>query len=150
MRGSARFGSVRRIALLVAVLWSGGLAVIGLTAPMYAVQTNTVSGGVSRGTDTLVGENGLWSLVLLLVPLSATVLVGGVLLARRVPGAMAVAWLITAALGVGMVLAMGSIGILLLPVCLALVVACLADRGNSPLWCRSEHPFNRCRVNDAF
>lgn len=131
MNGSVRFGRVRRIALLVAIAWSALLPLIGLTAPMYAVETNTASGGVWHGTETLVGQNGWWSLYLLLVPLFATVLVGAALLLRRVPGAMAVAWLITGALCVGMVVAIASIGILLLPVCLALVVGCLADRGSA-------------------
>lgn len=130
MDGSVRFRSVRRIALLVSMVWSVGLPVIGLTAPMYAVETNASSGGVWRGTETLVGENGWWSLVLLLVPLSATALVGVALLMRRVPGAIAVAWLITAALCVAMVLSL-DMAIFVLPVCLALVVACLADRASA-------------------
>lgn len=103
MNASVRFGKARKIALLVAMGWSALLPVIGLTAPMYDVETNTASGGVWRGTETLVGQNGWWSLYLLrLVPLFAAVLVGAVLLLRKVRGAMAVAWLITAALSVGM------------------------------------------------
>lgn len=116
--------------MLVAMVWSAGLPVIGLTAPMYTVETNTSSGGVSRGTETLVGENGWWSLVLLLVPLFAAALVAVALLMRRVPGAIAVTWLITAALCLAMVLSL-DMAIFVLPVCLALIVACLADRGSS-------------------
>lgn len=127
MDAAARSGRVRKVALSVAVAWSAALPVAGFTVPMYGGQTGSTSGAVSRWTDTLVGVNGTGVLIVLLLPLLVSVLVTFALMIRKRPGALAVAWTLTAALCVLTALAMLSIGIFLIPVPIALVVACASE-----------------------
>ncbi|PSL06748.1 hypothetical protein CLV30_102134 [Haloactinopolyspora alba] len=126
MNTVAQLGHVRKLALLVALVWSVGLLVAGFTVPMYRQETESSSGTISHGTDTFVGVNGSQSVIVLLAPLLVSILVAGALLMRRVPGTMAIAWTMTAALCGLTALAMLSIGVLVLPVAAALVVACTA------------------------
>jgi hypothetical protein len=116
----------RKAALLVALIWSAALPVTGLTAPVYNTEMESPSGTVARGTDTLVGVNGSGVLAALTVPLMVSIVVAALLI-LRFPGALVIAWTMTAALGALTALAMLSIGIYLLPVAVALVVACAAE-----------------------
>lgn len=123
---------LRVISLVGAGLWSIGLIVAGLTVPTYQ---GTASGGstesmttgpISTQSETLVGENGAWVLFVLAVPLAATVVVAALLMPRR-------RWTLWIACGVTGVLAllnlpaMLTIGVFVLPVTAALVLACLCD-----------------------
>jgi hypothetical protein len=121
---------LRAIALVGAGLWSIGLIVAGLTLPAYDVTTSSEStesittNHISTQTETLVGENGAWVLIVLAVPLAATLLVA-VLLTPRRRWTLWMACGVTGVLGLLNLLAMLTIGVLVLPVTAALVVACL-------------------------
>jgi hypothetical protein len=128
---SARPRRIRKVALSFALVWSVAVLVAGFTVPMYSEETETSSGSIS-GTDTLVGENGSGIIIVLLVPLVVSILVTLCLMARRVRGAIVVAWILTAALCGLTVLALLSIGIYLLPVAGALMVACAVEPAHIP------------------
>lgn len=112
------------IALLIAAVCSAGLLVAGFVAPVYQAVSSSSSGRRVESTDTLVGVNGLGAVPVLAVPLLITVLVTWALLQRGRRWAMPLAWTLTAILGVFTLLAMMTIGILVLPVTVALLVAC--------------------------
>jgi hypothetical protein len=120
------------MSLAGAGLWSIGLIVAGLTVPFYAVTTSVGSAGsittASNSTQsaTLVGENGGWVLLVLAVPLAATLLVAALLMPRR-RWTLWMACGITGVLALANLLAMLTIGALVLPVTAALAVACLCD-----------------------
>ena len=95
---------------------------------MYTTASETSSGQVTYGTDTLVGVNGLGVVVVLAVPLVVTLLVGCALLLRARRGAAPFAWTLTGLLAVFAVLAMMLIGAFFIPVTVGLVVACATAR----------------------
>jgi hypothetical protein len=120
-------GRRRGIALVVAAVCSIGLFVAGLTVPVYTVVTSGPGRAASTETSTtLVAENGSWIVVLLLFPLLATSVVAVALIGRAHPSAITLAWSVTGAVAVFNLLAMLTIGIFLVPVTIALVVACAA------------------------
>ena len=127
MDDGRRSRRVRKLALVVALVWSASLPVVGLTVPMYAGERESSSVTVSRWMGTLVGVNGSRALIVLLVPLLVSLLVSSALRIRKARGAIAVAWALTAAFCGLTALAMPSIGILLIPVAVALVVACASE-----------------------
>lgn len=108
------------IAVLAAFLWSLGLFVMATTVPVY----ETSGSGSNGSSETLVGENGTWVLMLLAVPLTVAALVALALLVRR-RWALWIACAATAALALGNVAAMLTIGIFVLPVTAALIVGCI-------------------------
>lgn len=112
------------IALLSAAVWGLGLVVTGFLLPVYQTEITSSSGEVVLRTDTLVGMNGGVVGVVLVVPLLATVLVATAVLLRDRRGALPAAWAVTGLLAVFNVLAMLTIGVLVVPVTAALVVAC--------------------------
>jgi hypothetical protein len=123
-----RVVNVRRgewVALAVALIWSAGLIVAAAVAPAYQSATETSSGTVTHGPATLVDENGLAILLPVGVPLLVTVIVGYALWRREASrGAGPIAWTFTVLLAGFNVVAMASIGLLMLPVTAALGVAC--------------------------
>ena len=142
----ARAAGVRlaRLALVGAAVWSVGLLVVANVVPLYAGTTTTsttaTDGGpvdvtTERVSATLVEINGPGALAILAVPLVVTVLVALLLWRTRVPRpAVVAAWLLAALLGVFSVLGMMTIGVLVLPVTAAVVLACAArSTGNSPV-----------------
>jgi hypothetical protein len=86
------------------------------------------TGEVTFGSDTLVGANGLGVVVVLAVPLMVTVLVGCALRLRAHRAGLPVAWTLTGLLAVFTLLAMMSIGVFMIPVTAGLVVACATAR----------------------
>jgi hypothetical protein len=100
------------------------LVVVGCLAPVYRWETETTSGEVMQGSGTLVGVNGLGAVIVLGVPLLATVLVGCTLRLHSRRGAVPSAWTVTGLLAGFNLLAMASIGLFVLPVTAALIVAC--------------------------
>ena len=82
------------------------------------------SGELTQITETLVGMNGPGVVVVLAVPFLATLLVAAALLARSRRVALPFAWGLTALLALFNLLGMLTIGIFILPVTAALVVAC--------------------------
>jgi uncharacterized membrane protein YhaH (DUF805 family) len=124
-------GPLQVVSLVGAGLWSVGLLVALSTVPAYQTMTASSTGSISTGSistqgETLVGENGAWVLIVLAVPLAATLLVAVALLVRR-RSTLWMACVITGVLALLNLPAMLTIGIFVLPVTGALVVACLCD-----------------------
>ena len=124
MKASTKPGRAASVALLCAAVWALGLLVAGWLVPVYQSTSISSSGEQTRSTETLVGVNGPGVLIVLAIPLLATLLVAGALLVRPRRGALPLAWALTALLAGVNLLAMLTIGIFILPVTAALVVAC--------------------------
>lgn len=128
--------TLQLLALAGAALWSVGLLVAATTVSVYQTETSSSTGSgstesISSHGETLVGENGTWVLIVLAVPLAATLLVALALLTRR-RWALWIACAITATLALGNLVAMLTVGVFVLPVTAALVVACLCDVLSQP------------------
>lgn len=121
-------GRTASLAMLLATSYGAALIVGGFVAPLYETTSVSPSGVVKDGTDTLVGVNGLGVVIVLGVPLVMTLAVGWALWHGSRRGAISVAWALTGLLGVLNVAAMLSIGVFVLPVTAALIVACAARR----------------------
>jgi hypothetical protein len=116
------------LTLLLAAVYATALVVAGFVAPVYRSTSASSSGAVTHGSDTVVGVNGLGVVFVLGVPLLATVLVACALRLRSLRGAVAFAWTLTGVLAAFNLLAMLSIGVFVLPVTAALIVACTTSR----------------------
>ncbi len=119
-------------ALVTAFAWSVVLLVAGFLVPVYSSQGVASDGEVFDGSATLVGQNGLGVVVVLAIPLLVTL---GVWSALRTPtrrGAVPIAWILTGVLAGLNLLALLSIGVFVLPVTVALVVACATSRRGTP------------------
>ena len=108
-----------------AAVWSSGLVAFAYM-PTYSTSVGTDGGAVSSGASSLVEVNGGDVLLVVAVPLAVTVLVGLAMLLRSRRGFLAIAWALTAALAVFNLVAILSIGVLIVPVTAALVGACAA------------------------
>ena len=118
-------GTTRAVALSVAFVWSAVILIGAFTAPAYS---SDGSGG--GGSQTLVGETGIGVGIVMAIPLAITVVVSAMLWRRRLAaGPGAVAWTLTGLLAALNLLGMLTIGIFVLPVTVAVVVACLQPRG---------------------
>ena len=122
-----------QVSLIVAIASGLLLVVAALVAPVYTTQTSAGSSArystAVTGSATLVQVNGLRVLLVCAVPLVCALVVG-VLLWRRAgkPGAGPFAWTVTAVLAGFNLLAMLSIGVFVLPVTAALIIACVSHR----------------------
>ncbi|MFC6238486.1 hypothetical protein [Longivirga aurantiaca] len=118
-----------RVALVLALVWSVLLVLAAFTLPLYGYSSSSAtvdgSGGTEEitGTATLVQVNGWTAVLVLAIPLAVTLLVG-LLLGVGGRGQRAGAWALTALLGVFTVLALLSVGLFMVPVVVALMVAC--------------------------
>ena len=124
--GAASLGRVTSTALVVAGLWSLVIIVAGFTLPVYASESGSSSGVVTDGSRTIVGVNGPVAIIVVCVPLLATLLVWGTLVLRarlHTRAAAPVAWLLVGMLAVFTLMSIVSIGVAVVPVTLALVVA---------------------------
>ena len=125
---AARYSRNASMALGAAVVWSLLLVVAAFVAPVYSTSSGSASpdatGGttssVVAGTATLVGVNGYGVLLVVAVPLLATLVVAWAL-AR---GRRRLGWVVTSAFGFLTFLALMSIGVFFVPVTVALIVAC--------------------------
>ena len=127
-----RFGRFERISLVIALVWGTGLAVAALVVPVYQLSGYSSSGTATDGSATLVGVNGLGALLVTVAPLAAVMVTGWALWRRAGrQGAGVLAWAVTGLLVCFNLLAILSIGVFVLPVTLALVVAC-ATHGRKP------------------
>ena len=135
--GRPRLRRVTTTSLSVAAVYAAALIVGGFLVPVYESTSSSSSGVVTTGSQTLVGMNGSWAVVVLSVPLLATVLVAAALRLRSWRGSVPFAWAVTGVLGALNLLAMLSIGVFVLPVTAALVVATStcrpAVRGPEPI-----------------
>ena len=121
----SRFGRLQRISLASAVVWGAGLVLAAVLVPAYQSSSVSSSGTVTEGSATLVGVNGWGALLVAGAPLAAALVIWYALWRRRGrQGAGVIAWVVTALLVCFNVLVLLSIGVFLLPVTLALVVAC--------------------------
>lgn len=126
--GEKKLGRVPAVALLAAAAYGGALVVAAFVAPVYETDSSSSSGQTSQGYDTLVGVNGLSAAVVLGVPLLFTLAVGCALVLGSHRGALPVAWTLTGLLAAGNLVAMMSVGVFVLPVTAALVLACARSR----------------------
>jgi hypothetical protein len=138
----ARWGTTATVALAFAAVWSLLVVALALLAPLYSTSSGsstvegdgTVVSTTSVGTDTLVGANGRGVLLVVCLPLVATAVVALLLRYADRGAAVGGAWLVTLLYLALCVLALLSIGIVLVPVGVALVVACAtAHRGHRSL-----------------
>jgi hypothetical protein len=123
-----RLGRVTSLALLIAAGCGIAIVAAGFLAPAYDTMSASSSVGATRGSNTLVGVNGLRVVPVLGVPLLATVFVAGALWLRSWRGAVPLAWTITGLLAAFNVVALLSIGVFVVPVTAALIVACSQPR----------------------
>jgi hypothetical protein len=126
-----RLGRVPAVALLVAAAYGVALVVAAFTLPVYDSDNSSTSGQTGQASDTLVGVNGMGVALVLAVPLFVTVAVGCAL-ALRSRWSLPIAWALTGLLAALNLLAMLSVGIFVLPVTAALVVACASSRPQLP------------------
>ena len=127
-----RLGRVPAVALLAASAYGVALVVAAFVAPVYETDSSSSSGQTSPASDTLVGQNGLGAAVVIAVPLLLTLAVGCALWLGSHRGALPVAWTLTGLLAAGNLLAMMSVGVFVLPVTAALVLACARSRRAAP------------------
>ena len=127
-----RFGRLEWISLAIALASGTGLVIAALLAPVYQSQGVSSSGVAANGSATLVGVNGWGALLIAGVPLAAAA-VAGYGLWRRAgrPGAGVLAWTVTGLLACFNVVAMATIGVFVVPVTVALFIAC-ATHGGRP------------------
>jgi hypothetical protein len=128
----SRFGRLEGISLAIALVWGTGLVIAALLVPVYQSSSVSSSGPVTDGWATLVGVNGWGALLVAGAPLAAAVVTGCALWRRAGrQGAGVLAWAVTGLLGCFNLLAILSIGVFVLPVTIALVVAC-GTHGRKP------------------
>ncbi len=123
-------GRVTSTALIVAGVWSLVIIAAGFFLPVYATESAS-TGEVVHGSRTIVGVNGWVAIIVVCVPLLATLLVWGALVLRvryDTRAAAPVAWLLVGMLAVFTLMTIVSIGVAVVPVTLALVVAVRARR----------------------
>jgi D-alanyl-lipoteichoic acid acyltransferase DltB (MBOAT superfamily) len=104
-------------------VWSAALLAFAFV-PTYATVWSGPHGSTIRSTRSLVSVNGHFVLVVLAVPLVISVLVGLALLFSRHRVGLAAAWSLTLLLAAFNLLALLSIGLLVVPATAALVAAC--------------------------
>jgi len=121
----SRFGRLERISLAVALIWGTALIITAVLVPVYQSSSVSSSGPVTAGSATLVGVNGWGALLVAGAPLVAAVVTACALWRRAERhSAGVVAWAVTGLLICFNVLAMLSIGVFVIPVTVALAVAC--------------------------
>jgi len=125
--GETRLGRVPAVALLVASAYGVALVVAAFALPVYDSTSSSSSGETSQASDTLVGVNGPGVALVLGVPLVVTIAVAGALW-QRSRGGLPIAWTLTGMLAAGNLLAMLSVGLFVLPVTAALILACVRSR----------------------
>jgi hypothetical protein len=119
---------VSSVALLFAAVYSAAIIVAGFVVPMYSslsVSSSPASSSgsapssvvVSHGSATLVAENGLHVVFVLSIPWAA-------LRKGAWRGAVRIAWALTWLLALFNLAALMSIGLYIIPVTVALFVAC--------------------------
>jgi hypothetical protein len=123
-----RLGRFPAVALLAASAYGVALVVAAFVAPVYETDSGSSTGQTGRAYDTLVGENGLGAAAVLAVPLLVTLAVGCALWLGSHRWALPVAWTLTGLLAAANLVAMLSVGVFVLPVTTALVLACARSR----------------------
>lgn len=113
------------VALLVALGWSAALIVAAVVLPVYSSQSSSSTNVVTGDSGTLVEVNGAAVVITVAVPLVLSVAVIGALWLRgRRRGAGPLAWVCAGLCAAFALIAMLSIGPLVLPVAGCLLYAC--------------------------
>ena len=110
---------------VAALVWSLGLLLAALIAPVYSTSSASDVNGVTLGSATLVQENGAWVLILVGIPAAVSALVIVALRARR-SGARwgtPLAWTAIALLTAEALVGVMTIGLFIVPAIVLLVVA---------------------------
>jgi hypothetical protein len=126
---------VSSVALLFAAVYSAAIIVAGFVVPMYSslsgssspvFSSGSASSSVvlSRGSATLVTVNGVHVVFILAIPLLVTLAVWAALRKGAWRGAVRIAWALTWLLALFNLAALMSIGLYIIPVTVALFVAC--------------------------
>ena len=113
---------------VAALVWSVGLVLAALFVSSYHGETSSDVNGLSLHSATLVQVHGLSALVLVAVPVTASLLVGGALWRRHRAGdvwSARVAWLVIAALAIVAVLGITYVGAFMIPVVVLLALSVL-------------------------
>ncbi|RYU10648.1 hypothetical protein [Nocardioides iriomotensis] len=120
------------LAVATAATWAVALVISAFLLPVYGTATYVSSGtdtGISPGpvpiTQTVVEVNGLAGAVAMAVPLLAALVVLAALRRGVHRVSLIVAWTATGFLALFNLLALLSIGVLMIPATAALLVACL-------------------------
>jgi hypothetical protein len=111
---------------LAALVWSLGLVLAALWAPVYSTSSGSSSvNGVTLGSATLVQENGAGVLIPVGVPVLVSAVVLVALRARRAGAhwAAPVAWVAIAVLGAEALLGLMTIGLFIVPALVLLILA---------------------------
>jgi hypothetical protein len=109
-----------------ALVWSAGLLIAAVVLPVYGDRTTTSSQGITLTSATLVQVNGARALIIVAIPLVASLGAALALYRRWVTGAAwsgPVAWTMIAVLAAEALLGILSIGVFVLPVVILLAVA---------------------------
>ncbi len=110
---------------VAALVWSLGLLVAALIAPVYSTSSTSDVNGVTLGNATLVQVNGAWVLILVGIPAAMSAVVIVALRARR-SGARwgaPLAWTAIALLTAEALVGFMTIGLFIVPAIVLLVVA---------------------------
>lgn len=124
--GMKRLERTTFMALLGAVGWSAVLLAGAFLFPAYSSTGEEVpaAGAVTEAPATLAGVNGLGAVAAVGVPLLVTVAVAVALWLGTRRGAIPVAWVLTGLLTAFTLITMASVGLFILPVTVALIIAC--------------------------
>lgn len=116
------------MALLGASAYGVALVLAAFLVPVYDSDSSSSSGGTTQASATLVDVNGLSAAAVFAVPLFVTLGVGCALWQGSQRWALPIAWTLTGLLATGNLLAMLSVGVFVLPLTAALIVACARSR----------------------
>lgn len=119
----SRLGRVPSVMLLLAGCWSAALIIGAFFVPVYQ-SAKTPARHAPPSPDTLAGVNGPGVAAVIAVPLLVVLLTGIALWLSPRKVALVIAWTGTGLLIAFNLMAMMSIGIFVLPVTVALVIAC--------------------------
>jgi hypothetical protein len=126
LRGGMTTGTL--VCVVLALLWSLLLLVATFVAPVYGTSACAgTAGGPSECVDstrTLFQVNGIGAVVVMVIPLVATIVVGLGLGSGSRAG-MTAAWTTSAILAVLTLLALLSVGVVWVPVVVMLLLACV-------------------------
>jgi multisubunit Na+/H+ antiporter MnhB subunit len=109
-----------------AMVWSLGLLLAALLVPTYDVESSSPDAGVTLTQVTLIQGNGAWALVLVAVPVIASVLVAVAMVFRRREDprwASPAAWSAIGVLALVALLGITSVGAFMLPVAALLALS---------------------------
>ncbi|HWE15248.1 MAG TPA: hypothetical protein VG365_17115 [Solirubrobacteraceae bacterium] len=108
-----------------ASVWSVGLFLAALLVPAYGRETSSPDSGVTLSQVTLIQSKGVWALVLVTVPVIASVLVAAAMVYRRrddARWAAPAAWSAIGVLALIALLGITSVGAFMLPAAVLLAI----------------------------